>query len=308
MKKTYEELEVAHLSNGEKVHIPIHKLIGNEEGPIIGVSAAVHGDEVIGTEIIRRVSEELESKHIKGEIWLMPIVNHLAFESLTRNTPLDMNNLNRVFPGDPKGWITEKLAYVFKEKVLKNLDGYIDIHSGGAVPIVDYVYIHNDEDLSKAFLSPYLYRPATMSEGTTATITGELGIPSVTIEIGGGPNFEKDIVRGVEGVINQLAYLKAIEGEVKKKSGQVILTDLIGIKPTQGGLLVPGFTFDSVNEIIEGEQVLAKIYNPKTFELLETIKTPFKKNVIILMRGFLGKVSPGDYGFMIGNMETIEND
>lgn len=306
MSKSYEELEITHLSNGEKVIIPIHKFKGESSGPVVAISALVHGDEIIGAEIIRRVSGELADKKVYGEIWLIPIVNQLAFEGLSRNTPLDMNNLNRLFPGDPNGWISDQIAYSFTKNVLEKVDAFIDIHAGGAVPIVDYVYIHNDENLSKAFLSPYLYRPAVNYEGTTCTVTNELNIPSVTIEIGGGPNFEKDVVRGVEGILNQLVYLKAIEGELKTIENQVVLTEITGIRPTQGGMLIPGFSFDYVNEVIEGQQVLAEIYNPKTFELLETIKTPFEKNVIILMRGFIGKVNSGDYGFMIGNLESAE--
>ena len=307
MKKVFKEVEVTHLSNGEKVTFGIHKYKGGTDGPIVAVSAAVHGDELIGAEIIRRVGKELEQRNVQGEIWLIPIVNALAFEEVTRNTPLDMNNLNRLFPGNPQGWITEQLAYQFTKEVLEKIDGFIDIHAGGRIPIVDYVYIHNDEGLSKAFLSPYLYRPNQNYEGTTATVTVERNIPSVTLEIGGGPNYEKDIQRGVEGILNQLVYLNVLEGELKTVGNQVILTELVGIRPIQGGMLVPAIDFSSVNQIIEGNQKLADIYNPKTFELLETIRAPFAKNVIILMRGYVGTVNSGDYGWMIGNMETIEN-
>lgn len=97
MKKTYEEIEITHLSNGEKVTFGVHKYKGTVEGPIVAISGAVHGDELIGAEIIRRVAKELENYELKGQVWLIPIVNQLAFESVTRNTPLDMNNLNRVF-------------------------------------------------------------------------------------------------------------------------------------------------------------------------------------------------------------------
>lgn len=306
MEKIFEEIVVSHLSNGEQITIPVHKYKGSKPGPIVGISAAVHGDEIIGSEIIRRVANELSTKEISGEIWLLPIVNQLAFESLTRNTPLDMNNLNRLFPGDPNGWISDQIAYKFTKEILEKVDFYIDIHSGGAVPIVDYVYIHNDEELSKAFLSSYLYRPKVNYEGTTATVTGSLNTPSVTIEIGGGPNYEKDIKRGVDGVINQLRYTRNINEELLTLDGQIVLTEIAGIRPTQGGILVPGFNFESVNKKIEGKQVLAEIYNPKTFELLETIETPFDNNVVILMRGYVGKVNSGDYGFMIGNLDTAE--
>jgi len=182
----------------------------------------------------------------------------------------------------------------------------VDLHSGGAIPIVDYVYIQNDEALSRAFNSPVLYRPAHPYEGTTATVTVEHGIPSVTVEIGGGPNYEQHIESGVEGLLNIMTHLEMIPGEVAPAPKQTVVTEIASIRPKEGGLLVPGFDFDSVGKVLEGEQTLATIYNPQTFEELEVIKTPFERNLVILTRGYFCKVSPGDYGFMIGNIDTAE--
>ena len=308
MTRTYEEILVTHLSNGEKVTLPIHTIVGAKPGPVLGISAAIHGDEIIGTEIVRRIFDQIDEENLHGTLLLLPVANSLAFESLTRNTPLDMNNLNRVFPGLEDGWITEILAHSITKNFLDKLDYYIDLHAGGAAPIVDYVYIQNDEALSRAFNFPLLYRPSDVYEGTTATYTVGKGIPSVTVEIGGGPNYLKDVERGVKGIENCMKHLEMIPGTPVKHENQVVLTEIKIIRPKQGGLLVPTYDFESVGTEIEGKQVLANIYNPKTFELLETIETPFERNVIVLMRGLVGKVNPGDYGYMIGNLETAESN
>jgi uncharacterized protein len=306
--REFNEVTVSHLSNGTPITLPIHTIYGENKGPILGLSAAVHGDEVIGTEILRRVYHLIDESTLSGTLKILPVSNPLAFESLTRNSPLDMNNLNRLFPGDKDGWVTEQIASAMVENFLNQIDVYIDLHSGGAVPVVDYVYIQNDEELSRAFNFPVLYRPAHPYEGTTATCTVQRNVPSVTVEIGGGPNYEHHIERGVEGILNCMRHLKMIPGEVKPAPKQNVMTEIASIRPKEGGIMVPAFDFNSVGTVIEGRQVLSRTYNPRTFEELEVIYTPFGKNLVILTRGTFNKVNPGDYGFMIGNLDTAENN
>ncbi|MBG9445289.1 succinylglutamate desuccinylase/aspartoacylase family protein [Cytobacillus firmus] len=306
--REYKEVVVTHLSNGTPLSLPIHTIQGVKEGPVLGISALVHGDEIIGAEIIRRVYNRLDESQLSGTIKLLPVSNPLAFESMTRNTPLDMNNLNRVFPGNKNGWVTEQLANSMVENFLDHIDVYIDLHAGGATPVVDYVYIQNNEELSRAFNFPILYRPSHPYEGTTATYTLEKGIPSITVEVGGGPNHDKDIERGVEGIFNVMRKLKMIPGEVAPPPKQKVMTEITIIRPKHGGIMVPEFDFSAVGTIIEGNQVLARTYNPRTFEELEVIRAPFQNNVVILTRGLFNKVSPGDYGFMLGNLDSAEEE
>lgn len=301
-----EEIEVTHFSNGLPLVLTMHTITGAKPGPVLGISAAVHGDEIIGAEILRRFFGRLNEEELSGTILLLPVANPLAFENLVRNSPLDMNNLNRVFPGMKDGWVTEQIAYTIVNKFLDKLDYYIDLHSGGAQPIVDYVYIQNDEAMSRAFNSPVLYRPAHPYEGTTATYTVAKRIPSVTVEIGGGPNYEPYVERGVAGIFNVLRYLKMLPGDVVPRPKQTVVTEIGTIRPTQGGLFVPALSFDKVGAILEGETELGRIYNPATFEELEVLRTPYRRNLVILMRGQVEKISSGDYGFMIGNLDTAE--
>jgi len=300
---SYSEIDVAYLANGFKLSLPVHVLSGSKDGPTVGISASVHGDEIIGVEIIRQTIERLKDREINGRINFMSVANPLAFEDLNRNTPLDYTNLNRVFPGNKDGNITEITAYKMTKNYLTELDYYIDLHAGGAEPIVDYVYILNDEEMSRAFGSKVLYKPKKMYEGTTASVTLENNIPSVTVELGGGPNYREHIERGIKGVFNILKNKNIIPGEASYNREEQITVDHIeNITPHHGGLCVPSFDFTEMNNIIEGRQTLAKIYNPKTLELVEEIKAPFDQNLVILMRGNLTKVQAGDYSFMIGKV------
>jgi uncharacterized protein len=306
--REYKEVLVTHLSNGTPLTLPIHTIRGETKGPVLGLSALVHGDEIIGAEILRRIYNRIDESTLSGVVKLLPVSNPLAFEDMTRNTPLDMNNLNRVFPGSVSGWVTEQIAHCMVKNFLDEIEVYIDLHAGGAVPIVDYVYIQNDEELSRAFNFPVLYRPSHPYEGTTATYTVQKGIPSVTVEVGGGPNFEKDIERGVEGVLNCMRHLKMLPEAVTPPPEQKVMTEIEIIRPAHGGIMVPEFDFSSVGTVIEGNQVLARTYNPRTFEELEVITAPFQRNLVILSRGLFNKVNPGDYGFMLGNVDTAENN
>lgn len=303
-----EDVEVCYLANGEKLSLPIHTIEGSSDGPTVGISASIHGDEIIGVEVIRQLMEILKNEKISGKILLLPVANPLAFESLTRFTPVDGNNLNRLFPGDEKGQISLKIADKITQQFLDRLDVYIDIHAGGAFPIVDYIYILNDEELSRAFGAKVLYRPKNQYPGTTASVTLERDVPSVTLEVGGGPNDKEYIERNVKGILNMLRQKEVIKGQVKFRDDQVVVTEMDNILAHHGGLMVPNHDFNMVNQTLKGKQLLATTYNPLTFEKLEEIHTPFDNNIIILMRGEINKVHPGDYAFMIGNLDSIEDD
>ena len=104
----------------------------------------------VKVEILRRFVEQVEADSLRGSILIIPVENPPAFESGTRNTPIDMLNLNRCFPGKPEGFITEKMTHVMSQKFFPNVDYLIDLHAGTADFTVDYTYIVNDEDFAKA--------------------------------------------------------------------------------------------------------------------------------------------------------------
>jgi uncharacterized protein len=305
MKATYSELPVTTLASGLELKLGVHEVNGDKPGPILGITAAIHGDEMIGSEIVRRVVERINPAKLAGTLRVMPVANPLAFEALTRNTPLDMNNMNRVFPGDESGWLTEKIAHIVANKFIKGLDFYVDLHAGGDKPVVDYVYLLNSEEMSRAFGSKIMYRPAASYPGSSSEFSVKLGIPTIVVELGGGPNGEDHVERGVKGVLNVMkvaAMLPANPEGVPKDA--VVLKDMVTIRPKAGGIMVPETPDMSPADVITGHKVLARVYNPMTFQELEVISAPFEKNILVLHRGTVTRVHPGDYAYMIGNLET----
>lgn len=299
----YYELPVCYMGNGLELKLPVHEISGGE-GPTIGLTASIHGDETIGVEIVRRLIEELKTMKINGTVKVMSVANPLGFEFADRNTPIDKTNMNRIFPGRYDGSITEMMARVIADKFLLNLDAYIDVHAGGQDPVVHYVYIINDEGFSRAFMSKILYKPVQDYVGTSATYTKPKNIPTVTVECGGGPNELYYVEKGVEGLLNMLRYKGVLEGEVLKREEQIVVSHIEHVNPHHGGLFVPSLTYDAMNTIVEGKVTLGKVYNPMTLELLEEIKAPYDRNLMILMRCNINRIIPGDFTFMIGDLSS----
>jgi predicted deacylase len=295
---------VATLADGHLLAITTLVLHGDKPGPTVGVSATVHGDEFEGLLILRELWRTMQRRDLAGTLWLLPVVNPPAFAALTRNTPVDLLDLNRNFPGSPDGWLSEQLAWTVTREFLERLDFYVDIHAGGTFPWVDYCYVLNDEAFSRAFLSQLLYRPAQLYTGTTAGVTVGRGKPTCVVEIGGG--YQDQAVHtqnGVRGVRNMLRHAGALPGPATGRPDQLLLHTLKVMRPRQGGLLIPEGPLPPGTRL-DGPAPLAEIVSPYTLEPLETMVAPFQRNIVVLSRNYVSRVHPGDYAFMIGDGAT----
>lgn len=303
----FDTLPVATLANGHRLELPVHEVRGAQDGPTLGITAAIHGDEPLGTEVIRRVLAELDPAAIRGTVLAMPVVNPYAYQSNTRNTPLDMSNLNRVFPGDVDGMLSEQLAHVVCERFLPRLDCLVDLHSGGTYPTVDYVYIHDEgAELSYAFGQELLYR-GTSYPGSLGQVARDRGIPCIVSELGGGQHRDEHfIARGVRGVLNIMRSLGMIDGAVERPPRQLVMSELANIRPHQGGMLVSELSVEQLGTAIPKGTVLGRVLSPYTFEELEVIEAPFEPSLVVLIRAGTTRIDPGEYTYMMGNGATAE--
>ncbi len=303
MQRKYRSIDIAHLASGLVLSLPLHELQGSTEGPTVGISAVVHGDEGIGAEVIRRLSEDPEIEELRGRLVLLPVANPLAFQGNTRNTPLDMTNMNRIFPGDPDGWLTEQMADVIAREFLRGLDVHIDLHAGGLYPIVDYVYQLNAPELSRAFGRPFLYAPPHPYEGTTTEVSAQRA-KAVVVELGGGLTAQEPYAAlGLRGLKNALRVAGALPGPVEPPPAQTLLHRIETVRPHEGGLLLPAV--DAVGGRVVAGDVLGRVVSPFSFEVLEELRSPFD-GVMILTHPTLHRVEPGDYGYMVGELATAE--
>lgn len=307
--KRLEWIPVARMASGMDLRIAAHVLTGAGDGPTVGITAAIHGDELPPVEICRKVVETVDIAKLKGRLIVIPVCNPLAFETFTRNTPTDMLNMNRVFPGTADSWVSELIARALVKYLKPKLDVLLDLHAGGAVPTVDYMYVLNDLDLSRSFLFPTMYRPQSHMAypGTLSSTLMAEGVKAVVGEIGGGGQFDDSYVqRGYDGVMNALRHLGAIPGKVQPPPKQILLTEMSILRPKHGGILHPEVRGDKLRGVVKGGTRLGYVTDAQTFEVLDEFHAVYEKTLMVLLRHTISKVHPGDYAYMLGNMETAE--
>jgi predicted deacylase len=303
--RSMRRVAFARLAGGDEAALHLHEVVGERgTGPTIGISAAVHGDEAVGTQIIMAMMRRLKDSELKGRLLLLPVANPYSFEARTRHNPIDDLNLNRVFPGIVGGWFSEQLAHTIVQEFLGRVEVLIDLHAGGALPTVDYVYIFNDEKLSRSFGSKLLYRPDVVSPGTIygGTLSGlaiERNIPTVTVELGGGAIDQAPYVaRGAEGLDNALRVLGALPGEARMREDQIVLSRIDIVRPTEGGFL--STETPPLGERIAEGAVLGRVFSPYTFAELEVLRNSLANGWMVLEHLSENLVQPGDYAYMVG--------
>ena len=304
-ERTVTKVPVTTLANGHVLELTMHEVRGREAGPTLGVVAGIHGDEPLGPETVRRLLEQISSESLRGTVLALPVANAYAFQALTRNTPLDMSNLNRIFPGNPDGMLSEQLADAVCCQLLDRCDAIVDLHSGGNLATVDYAYIHEDDvGLAHAYSCEVLYR-APYFEGTFTAVARERGIQSVVSELGGGQQLNAHYLeKGVRGVVSVMQALGMLPGEPSPPKRQTIVEELATLRPHYGGTMLSTVDPARLGETVPLGTELARILDPYTFAVLEVITAPFDPSIMILTRQAVTTVNPGDYGIMVANGAT----
>ena len=201
------DLPVAMLSNHTPVTLPVHVLHGRREGPVVFINAAIHGDEVIGIEIIRRLlSTKLHG--LRGTLLLVPIVNAFGFIAQTRYLP-DRRDLNRCFPGSEKGSLAGQIAHLFLKEVVAKADLGIDLHTG-AINRSNLPQLRGDfttaklRELAEAFGPPVILH-SKLREGSLRHAACELGVNMLVYEAGEALRLDELSVRaGMRGILRVL--------------------------------------------------------------------------------------------------------
>ena len=187
------------------------------------VLGAVHGDEYEGVETIPEVFRRVASDGLRGALVMVPICNVPAYESVLRSSPIDGLNLARVFPGDPNGTITQRIAYWIAQKLIKPADFVIDLHSGGVTAEIPSLigFTHSDDELGRrsragalAFGASVIWEhPPPMPPGRTLSAATDFGVPAVYTEaVGGGYAHPSDVSCFTTGVINVMKHLDMLDG------------------------------------------------------------------------------------------------
>jgi predicted deacylase len=204
-------IPVARLYTHTEMTMPVHVLRGKKDGPCLFVCAAIHGDEIIGVEIIRRLLKLKILKRLRGTLIAVPVVNVYGFINHTRYLP-DRRDLNRFFPGSTKGSLTSRLANIFMEEIVTNCTHGIDLHAGSHHRInLPHIRACLDNEATKklafAFGAPVILN-SDLREGSLRQAVEEKSIPLLLYEAGEALRFDEISVRaGVKGI---LAVMRSI--------------------------------------------------------------------------------------------------
>lgn len=240
--------------DGAAVHIPLIVVNGSEDGPILWLSAGMHGQELSGVGVIwELVNERIESSNLHGAVIAAPFMNPFSFTGGTYFTPQDGLNLHNAFPGDPEGSLTERLANLVYEQGIKKADVVIDLHCNPENAMM-FTYAFDPDDqgvglegyqLAKAFgLTTVDDTPKP--EGVSADIQDaayHLGKPSFLVELTPYYSISPQAVAvGVRGVLNVMKTLKMVEGEIEPQDDVLVIEGRLGITfgtSSRGGFVIP---------------------------------------------------------------------
>ncbi len=258
----------------QDIKIKYSEVIGTAKGPSLFVISGIHGNELTGVELIRRLRQYLEKKSIYGKIVLLPVANPLAFYSRQRKTLYDGKDLNRCFPGDRSGSITEKIASAITEEIIETCDYGIDIHTGpeGRI-LMSHSKIMFDEEpqileLARVF-GTLVSIPRKGNPSMLSIYAASQGIPSLGVELGEANKLDESFIKtGFFGVVNVARYLGILKGPVTMLNRQFIITNRYNIKPRISGIFFPKVTLGA---IAEKGTLLAVIHNLETDENEEII-------------------------------------
>lgn len=213
------DLEVGKLYDGTMLSIPVEVRRGKTEGPTLFVSAAIHGDEINGIEIVRRLLRKRKLKQLCGTLLAIPIVNVYGFNTKSRYLP-DRRDLNRCFPGNPSGSLAARIAHKFMEEIVSISDVGVDLHTA-AVFRVNIPQIRanlENEDtaaLAKAFGAPISLH-SKLRDGSLRESADEVGAKVLLYEAGEALRFDEMSIKvGVNGIVSVMEKI----GMLPAKSG-----------------------------------------------------------------------------------------
>ena len=283
---------------GVALPTPVLVVHGRKPGPALCLTAAVHGDELNGVEIIRRVVHDLEPDKFSGTLVAVPIVNLQGFQRMSRYLP-DRRDLNRFFPGSPTGSAAARIAYSFFSEVISRCDALVDLHTGSFhrtnLPQLR-ADLRNVEvvRLTHGFGATVVLQ-SEGGPGTLRRAATDAGIPAITLEAGEPLRLrEEDVKHGVKGIQTLLTDL----GMYKRRSiwgaKEPVYYTSRWIRADQGGFL---FSDVKVGRHVRAGDRLGVITDPITNEVA-AIKSPVSGRVLGMALNQV--VMPGFAAYRIG--------
>ncbi|MEQ8357947.1 MAG: succinylglutamate desuccinylase/aspartoacylase family protein [Cytophagales bacterium] len=258
------EVNIAKLPSHSSIDISITVSRAIKEGPVLLLSGGLHGDEINGIEIVRRIIEQEYNIPIKGTIICIPIINVFGFIHFSRNVP-DGKDVNRSFPGNKNGSLASRVAYYLMKDIIPKIDYGIDFHTGGAdrtnYPQTRGLFSNSKvRELADVFHAPFTlhskYRPKSIRQSAA-----KLGKTILVYEGGESARFDEfAIQKGIEGALRVIKHLGMSDIKIKNPEYEnVFINHSSWIRARASGLFQ---TLVSSGDKVEARQVVGNITDP----------------------------------------------
>lgn len=288
-----------------ELNIGAHVVHGRLDGPILLITAALHGDEINGVEICRRLLKVPRLNRLRGTLIVVPIVNTYGFVQQSRYLP-DRRDLNRSFPGSEKGSLGSRMAYQFTNSILKKCTHAIDLHTGAIhranLPQVrasakDKIALR----MAEIFNAPIIIKAASR-DGTMRGTANNLGIPILLYEAGEALRFDEQSIKiGVRGIVNVMQDLGMLTHTKKEgKTRSLFSKKSSWVRAEHDGI---ARYYVSLGQTVQQGDLLAHIYSPYSdFEVAITATL----SGVVIGRNNLPLVNEGEALFHLAEVSSLE--
>lgn len=300
------DLELPKLNSHTRLAMPIHVVHGRRDGPRLFVSSAIHGDEVNGVEITRRLLAFKALKRLAGTLVAVPVVNVYGLIHHSRYLP-DRRDLNRSFPGSQQGSMAARVAHLFMGSIVARCTHGIDLHTG-ALHRTNLPQIRADLDdpeterLARAFGVPVLLN-SELRDGSLRQAASDCGIPMLVYEAGEALRYDEVSIRaGVHGILNIMRLLGMLRPTTRKRAP---LTPFVArsstwVRAPESGMLRVNARLGAS---IEKGRVLARVSDPYSGE---SMAVPARTAGVVIGRTEIPMVHEGEALFHIARF--VEED
>lgn len=295
------KISIDRLPTGTLIDIPVYVFNAKHAGPTLLIQAGLHGDEINGIEIVRRMIQEKKFKIDFGAVIAVPILNIFGFIHFSRDVP-DGKDVNRSFPGTKSGSMASRMAYHYISEIMDQMDFAIDLHTGGAqrhnFPQIRFT--KNDENskkLAEIFNAPFSFS-SRLIKGSFRNAAFQMGKPTIVFEAGESMRFDDySILQGIQGILNVLKHFKmisSIDPMYVERTGTVLLSDRKWLRAPTAGMFIPAITNGS--EVRKGQEmgIVTDTYAQRS----KKIRAPFDGFVFSVNHQAV--VNQGDALFHVG--------
>lgn len=261
------ELSVPDLYVHANLSIPIEVVHGRNDGPVLFLSAAVHGDEIVGVEVIRRILASKQLKSMRGTLIAVPVVNIFGFLNQSRYLP-DRRDLNRSFPGSERGSIASRLANLFLSQVVAQCTHGIDLHTA-AIHRENLPQVRADTSdhevlaMAKAFGLPVVVNSGLI-EGSLRAAAAQMSVKMIVYEASEALRFDETAIRaGVNGVLRVMREIgmlrKSRSNPAKTLKVPTVATQSRWVRAPQSGI---HRSITPLGAVVEKDSLLGHISSP----------------------------------------------